>query len=53
MTQKIKRTITIPDGSYQHIKDYCKESGLKISWLAEKVLLSYIEQQKDKINGKK
>lgn len=46
--RKIKRTITLPDTSYQPIKEYCDEKGLKIARFAEKTLLSYIEQQKNK-----
>jgi hypothetical protein len=42
----MKKTIGISIPSYIIIQNYCKENGLKISWLTEKVLLNYIEQQK-------
>lgn len=41
-----KKTIGISSPSYIIIQNYCKENGLKISWLTEKVLLDYIKQQK-------
>ena len=54
MTQtKIKRTITLPDTSYQQIKEYCDENGLKIARFAEKTLLYYVEQQKNKVYEQK
>lgn len=54
MTQtKVKRTITLPDTSYQQIKEYCDENGLKIARFVEKTLLYYIEQQKNKVYEQK
>lgn len=41
-----KKTIAIPDPSYQIIKEYCDKNNLKIGGFSEKVLLDYIKQQK-------
>lgn len=49
---KIK-TITISENSYQRIKEYCDKNDLKIARFVEKVLLYYIEQQKNKDYEKK
>lgn len=46
--KEIKRTITLPDSSYQIIKEYCDKNNLKIGGFSEKVLLDYIEQMKNK-----
>jgi len=48
-----KRTITLPDSSYQQIKEYCDGNGLKIARFVEKTLLYYVEQQKNKIYEQK
>jgi hypothetical protein len=42
--QNIKRTITLADNTYQQIKKYCSENGLKIGWLTEKILLDFISK---------
>jgi hypothetical protein len=46
--KEIKRTITLPDSSYQIIKEYCDKNNLKIGGFSEKVLLDYIKQQNQK-----
>ncbi len=46
MTQtKIKRTITLPDDSYQQIKNYCDKENLKIARFVEKILVDYIKNK--------
>lgn len=44
----IKKTIGLPDKSYQLIKEYCEKNGLKIGWFSEKVLLDYIKEKNEK-----
>lgn len=41
----MKKTITIEQDKFNIIKKYCEDNGLKISWLTEKILLDYINQQ--------
>ena len=40
-----KKTLAIPDPSYQIIKEYCDKINLKIGGFSEKVLLDYIKLQ--------
>jgi len=42
--QKLKKTITLSNESYQQIKEFCQKNGLKITWLTETVLLNYINE---------
>jgi hypothetical protein len=51
--KNIKRTITIPDDSYQKVKNHCDKNDLKIARFVEKVLLYYINEQKNKEHEQK
>jgi hypothetical protein len=47
MKKDTKKTIGLTIETYDKIKSYCLENGLKIGWLTERVLLDYIKTNKN------